>query len=78
MPKQKGYTLRGPHGSIEYIGITSDPERRASEHRADGKPGNLHIETGARSPESAAQWEQERLDTYRENHGGKNPPLNKQ
>ncbi len=75
--KQKGYTIRGRNNRIKYIGITNDPERRAGEHEAGGKPGVLKVETGSRTPPSAVKWEQERLQTYRDNHGGKNPPLNK-
>ena len=73
-PKRQGYTLRGPNGKIEYIGISNDPDRRAEEHRRDGKPGKMNVETRPRKPDLAIKWEQHRLQTYRDNHGRKNPP----
>ena len=73
----RGYTLRGRYNRIRYIGVTNTPARRAREHRQDGKGGAMRVETRSRSPDSAHRWERQRLDTYRRNHGGKNPPLNK-
>ena len=62
-------------GKLQYVGITNDPDRRASEH---GDKGNLQVETNARIRGSAVKWEEDRLDTYKRNHGGRLPPLNKQ
>ena len=75
--KAQGYTLRGQNNRIDYVGITKDPARRAPEHKADGKTGTMKVETRKMSRPAARKWEQERLDTYRDNHGGKNPPQNR-
>ena len=73
----RGYTLRGKNGKINYVGTTNNPSRRAAEHKAEGKPGKLQAETRPMSRDSAEGWEKNRLSTYRDNHGGKNPPANK-
>ena len=73
----RGYTLRGRTGRITYVGISNDPNRRAGEHRMDGKPGRLAVETPAMSRSEARQWEAGRLAGYRRNHSGKNPRHNK-
>ena len=75
--KAQGYTLRGPNNKIEYVGITNNPERRAAEHKREGKPGDLKVETRKMSRSKAHDWEETRLDTYRDNHGGKTPPENR-
>ena len=76
--KAQGYTLRGKNGRINYVGITNDPQRRASEHRQEGKSGSMNVETRKMSRPAAREWETNRLETYRSNHGGKNPPKNRQ
>ena len=53
------YTLRND-GKILYHGITNDPERRAAEHKRDGKPGEMHIEGPRVTRDSALKWERER------------------
>ena len=73
----QGYTLRGKNGKVNYVGTTNNPSRRAGEHSDEGKPGKLHPETAPMSRKAAESWEKNRLDTYRDNHGGKNPPQNK-
>ena len=78
MGKTYGYTMRDKYGRILYIGETNDLERREREHRSAGMPGNIKRETTRQSKASAEVWEEQRLDTYRRNHGGKNPPYNKQ
>lgn len=75
--KAQGYTLRGKNNQIKYVGITNNPGRRASEHKAEGKSGAMKVETRKISRPAARRWEQSRLDTYRDNHGGKNPPQNR-
>ena len=78
MAKGKGtvpYTLREGN-KVTYIGITNDPDRRASEHRSDGKEGDMRIEGPPMSRESAQKWERERMETYQKNHGGNKPPEN--
>ena len=75
--KAQGYTLRGPHGKINYVGTTNNPGRRAAEHKGEGKSGNLRTETRPLSQGAAERWEANRLQTYRDNHGGKNPKHNR-
>ena len=72
----RGYTLRGKNGRIGYVGVTNNPDRRAAEHKQDGKRGNLQVETRSMSREVARSWESQRLAAYRRSHGGKNPPQN--
>ncbi len=73
----RGYTLRGSNGKVNYVGTTNNPARRAAEHAAEGKRGQLQPETRPMSRGAAERWEANRLSTYRSNHGGKNPPQNK-
>lgn len=75
--KAQGYTLRGKNNQIKYVGITNDPGRRATEHKAEGKSGAMKVETPKMSRPAAHKWEQKKLGTYRGNNGGKNPPQNK-
>ena len=75
--KAQGYTLRGNNGRINYVGVTNDPTRRAAEHKQDGKSGSMNVETRKMSRPTARGWEENRLETYRGNHGGKNPPQNR-
>ncbi len=71
------YTLRGSRGEITYIGSSNDLGRRASEHERSGKRGTMRKETTRMTQPGARRREAERLETYRRNHGGKNPPHNK-
>ena len=73
----RGYSLRGRNGGINYVGVTNNPGRRATEHKHSGKRGSMKVETRGMSREAAQRWEARRLDTYRRNHGGKNPPSNR-
>ena len=73
----RGYTLRVRNGKINYVGTTNNPGRRAGEHKSDGKSGRLQTETRPMSRGAAERWEANRLKTYRDNHGGKNPPHNR-
>ena len=75
--KTQGYTLRGRNGRINYVGTTNNPSRRAGEHKADGKSGRMQTETKPTSRGAAERWEANRLQTYRDNHGGRNPKHNK-
>ena len=58
-------------------GDQHNPGRRAGEHKSDGKSGRLQAETRPMSRGAAERWEANPLKTYRDNHGGKNPPHNK-
>ena len=69
----RGYTLRGRNGRVNYVGVTNNPRRRASEHRTEGKSGTMRVETRPMSREFARSWEKRRLATYRRNHRGGNP-----
>ena len=40
------YALRTSLGVATYVGITNAPDRRASEHRTNGKLGDLLVEKG--------------------------------
>ena len=71
------YTLRGSRGEITYIGSSNNLERRASEHERSGKRGAMRKETSRMTQKGARRREAERLETYRQNHGGKNPPHNR-
>ena len=73
----RGYTLRGRNGRINYVGVSNNPTRRAAEHKQDGKRGSMKVETRAMSREAAQRWESRRLNTFRRNHRGKNPPFNR-
>lgn len=62
---------------LVYVGITNDMARREAEHRADGmnftsmrKVGNIT------TLEAASKWEEDRIHTYAENHGGSTPKYN--
>ena len=59
------------------MGTTNSPGRRAAEHKAEGKTGKLQPETKPMSRGAAERWEANRLQTYRDNHGGRNPKHNK-
>ena len=73
----RGYTLRGRNNRINYVGVTNNLERRASEHKQAGKQGKLKVETRAMLPTSAKRWEAGRLETYRRSHSGRNPRHNR-
>ena len=65
-------------GKIVYVGITNDLERREQEHREGGTRFTSMSPQGPRvTEEGARRWEEERLETYRQNHGGKNPKYNR-
>lgn len=63
---------------VVYVGTTNDPERREQEHRDSGKTfGHMNVTSRKMTEEGAKKKEAERLATYRDNHKGKNPKLNK-
>ena len=70
------YELHDGHRTV-YVGTTNDPERREAEHRADGKEfTKMTIIGGPSTSEGAGKWEEERIDTYKRNHGGDRPKYN--
>ena len=61
-----------------YIGTSDDLERRAEEHRQEGKRFTRIEPTSRRmTEEGARQKETEQLKAYREGHGARNPRHNK-
>ena len=71
------YELRDGRDIVQF-GITNDPERREQEHEADGKRfTTMNIKGTAVTKDSAEQCEEERLESYRKHHQGKNPKYNK-
>ncbi|MGL1937221.1 MAG: GIY-YIG nuclease family protein [Fibrobacterales bacterium] len=79
MPKRNHskYELRD-NGKLVYVGITNDIDRRVEEHRDSGKRFTSASTVGNKTTEGGAKnWEENRLETYRNNHGGKNPRHNK-
>lgn len=71
------YELRDGR-KVVYRGVTSDPERREAEHRADRKKITKIVVTSRKMiREGAGKKEAELLETYRRNHSGKLPKYNK-
>jgi len=71
------YELRDRRKIVQF-GITDDPARREAEHKDDGKRfSSMNIVRGPVTKDSAERWEEQRLATFRKNHGGKNPRYNK-
>jgi predicted GIY-YIG superfamily endonuclease len=63
---------------IVYKGTTNDLEKRASEHKADGKKFTHLQKVGKVKTANGADKEEARqLSNYRKNNGGKNPKYNK-
>lgn len=63
---------------VLYVGTTNDTERRKKEHVDSGKQfGHMNITSRKMTEEGAMKKEEERLDTYRQNHSGNNPKYNK-
>ncbi len=63
------YTLRGKNNEILYYGITTDPNRRAAEHKRNGNPGKMRIEGPRATKGTALKWEPERIIQYRKRNG---------
>lgn len=62
---------------IVYVGISNDPQRREAEHRQDKNFDKMEVVGRKTTPESAKQWEADRIVTYKRNHGGETPKYNK-
>ena len=64
--------------TVVYRGTTKNPDRREQEHRSSGLDfDRLSVTSRRMSAEGAKQKEQQNLETYRRNHGGKNPKYNR-
>lgn len=62
---------------VVYRGTTTDPDRRAQEHRQEGKQFTSLVLTSRRMTEAGAKRkEAEALNRYRRGHGGRNPRYN--
>ncbi len=68
------YSLRS-RGKVVYIGMTTNPKRRAAQHQRDGKVGKMKIERSFSSKLSARLSEAIRLRNFRSRHG-RNPRYN--
>ena len=62
---------------VVYVGISDDPARREIEHRRDKDFGKMVIVGNKSTRESAKDWEDRRIETYMNNHGGETPKYNK-
>ena len=69
------YSLRRT-GRTTYIGKTTNPRRRAAQHRRDGKTGSMTVERSFSSDRAARRSEASRLFNFRRKHG-RNPRHNK-
>ena len=78
MGKQKSRTYSLYNGRQKvYIGEAADPERRAEQHRQEGKRfDRVEFTSRPMLKENAQTREAEQLETYRRGHGGKNPRYN--
>ena len=71
------YELRDK-GKLVYVGITNDTETREQQHKRDRKRfTSMNVVGSSVTQNSAERWEEQRLETYRRNHKGKNPRHNK-
>ncbi|MFD2177757.1 MULTISPECIES: GIY-YIG nuclease family protein [Veronia] len=63
---------------VVYVGTTNNPDRRAKEHKSDGKDfSKMEITSRKMTEDGAMKKEADRLKTYRKNHKNKNPQYNK-
>ena len=63
---------------IVYVGVTNDPERRENEHSLEGKKfTNMQTVGRVVTKDTALEWEQEKIDSYRKSHNGRKPRYNK-
>lgn len=80
MPKKRDtvtYNLLDK-GKVVYKGTTNDLEERKQQHKNDRKRFTSIQPTSRKmTEEGAKEKEATQLETYRKNHGGKNPKYNK-
>ncbi|MBN2747337.1 MAG: GIY-YIG nuclease family protein [Bacteroidales bacterium] len=71
------YNLK-KRNKVVYIGITNNLDKRAGEHKLDGKDFDIIEKIGrAKTFNGASKSESKQLAIYRENHKGNNPKYNK-
>ena len=77
--KRNHYRYKLNHGrKVVYYGITNDPQRRESEHEMEGKRfDNMIIVGSAVKKDTALNWEQNKVASYKRNHCGRKPRYNK-
>ena len=71
----KKYELKQGN-KVVYVGISDNPKQREAQHRQDKNFDKMKIIGRVSTRKGAEQWETERLDTYRRNHGGELPKYN--
>lgn len=70
------YQLKDSH-TIEYIGITNNPDRRVKEHERNGLEfTHMRVVDGPMTRPEARRREAAALKKYRSRHGGENPWYN--
>ncbi len=77
--KSVQYSIKSSRGRTKYLGVTNNPQRRASEHRKSGKLSSgdtFRVETRPVSRSDAERVESAKLASYRRSHGGRNPRHN--
>ena len=76
LAKSRTYSLYQGRKKV-YIGEAADPERRAEQHRQEGKDFN-RVEATSRPmlKKNAQKREAEQLEAYRRGHRGRNPRYN--
>ena len=79
MGKQKSKTYALFEGRKKvYIGESANPERRAEEHRDEGKHfDRVEITSRSMLKANAQKREADQLASYRRSHRGNNPRFNK-
>lgn len=64
--------------NVVYRGTTNNPAAREAAHRAEGKNFDRLVPTSHRMTQDGAKAKEKlSLETYRRNHGGKNPRYNR-
>ena len=78
MGKQKSRTYSLYNGRQKvYIGEGAKPEKRAEQHRVEGKRfDRVEVTSRPMLKENARKREGGQLEAYRRGHGGKNPRYN--
>lgn len=70
------YTLRRGR-KVVYKGITTNPERRAAEHKRSGKKFTSMTTSVKVSRKTAQKREKSGIDSFKKNHSGRKPRYNK-